>query len=283
MKIFYSANGLFSSKGLEKYYPKPIDMLISYYGLNKIERPRFCRDLFLDSGAFSAYRQQVSIDVARYAEFILKNVSDLFVYANLDVIGDPETSWSNQLFLERFGLHPIPTFHYGEAEKWLDLYLDRYDYIALGGMGDKVDTLRWSFLDKAFSIVQRRSMMPRVHGFGIQDERLLKAFPWFSVDATSVHMQARYGGIRTPWGWLKINPEVNFQETKWHTPLQIEAVKEWVDSLGLPLDFTEARQRTPEGTLGRCAISLAYFDKEFGDGYEFSPLQKAETFYGFGI
>lgn len=283
MKIFYS--NMSSAKGLEQYYPKPVDLLISYYGLRRLVRPIFCRDLFLDSGAFSAFRQSVTIDPVEYAKFLVGNKIGLFVYANLDVIGDAEQTWKNQLILESFGLSPLPTFHYGEPDRWLELYLDKYEYIALGGIVNRNDTAQYIFLQKAFAIICRRSILPKIHGFGIQDERWLRAFPWFSVDATSVHMQARYGGIRTPWGWLKINPEVNFQDTKWHTPLQIDVVKEWVDSLNLPLDFTESRPRTVEATLRRCAISLAYYDREFGDNYvgQDSPVKDDGFAGGFGL
>lgn len=282
MKIFYSNMG--SAKGLEEYYPRLIDVLISYYGLRVLDKPIYCRDLFLDSGAFSAHKSGVSIDPGAYAEFVLKNKEDLFVYASLDVIGDAEATWNNQLLLERRGLCPLPTFHFGEPIKWLDFYIDRYDYLAIGALvSQRVRKELLLFLDGVFARILQKRPTLRVHGFGIQDEDILRRYPWFSVDASSVHMQARYGGVRTPWGWLKINPEVNFQDTRWHTPLQIEGVQEWVAGLQLPFSFEQARQRTTEGTLMRCAISLQWFEDQFGDHYQHRDFVGTGSVSGFGL
>ncbi len=43
-------------------------------------------DVFLDSGAFTAWTKRVEIDIQKYIEFIKQNQDVLTVYANLDVI-----------------------------------------------------------------------------------------------------------------------------------------------------------------------------------------------------
>ena len=70
-------------------------------------------DLFLDSGAFSAWNKGTSIDIKKYIKFIKKN-EDLFtVYANLDVIGiggnqpnllTATKTLENQRIMEKAGL-----------------------------------------------------------------------------------------------------------------------------------------------------------------------------------
>ena len=53
-------------------------------------------DLFLDSGAFSAETQGAKIDIQEYIDFIKEHQDVIEVYANLDVIGDPVSTWKNQ-------------------------------------------------------------------------------------------------------------------------------------------------------------------------------------------
>jgi hypothetical protein len=162
-------------------------------------------DLFLDSGAFSAWSQGTSIDIDKYIAFIQKYKSKLTVYANLDVIGDPVGTWKNQKYMESKGLKPLPVFHTAfEDEKWLKKYIDKgYDYIALGGMagGDiqsstiaaKLDYLFPKYLCDAKGIPNIK-----VHGFGITSIPLLIRYPWYSVDSTSWVLTGRFGGIFIP-------------------------------------------------------------------------------------
>ena len=91
-------------------------------------------ELFIDSGAYSASTQNVEINIKEYIKFIKKYEKYIDVYANLDVIGDPEATYKNQKIMEKAGLKPLPCFHYGEDWSWLEKYIKEYSYIALGGM-----------------------------------------------------------------------------------------------------------------------------------------------------
>ncbi len=70
--------------------------------------------LFLDSGAYSAFRQGVEIDLQAYITFCHEHKDVFEVYAVLDDIRDPRRTWENQQEMERQGLRPLPTYHYGE-------------------------------------------------------------------------------------------------------------------------------------------------------------------------
>lgn len=282
MKIFYSNMG--GAKGLEKYLSYPIDILVSYYGVKKISRLPFYADLFLDSGAFSAFRKKEVLDPLKYAEFIKTWNEELFVYAGLDVIGDPVKTWENQRTLEREGLSPLPCFHFGENFNWLRRYVDKYEYLAIGGLVPIAANVpqMLSFLDQTWEYIYRTRPSLKVHGFGIQNEKIMMRYPWFSVDATSVHVISRFGGIYTPWGTVKINPEVNFRDAQWQTPLQLKAVEEWVDSLGFDFSFSEARPGTTEATLMRCAISIEYYAQLFGKDYKHQKITNSQGL-GFGL
>src|SRR5690606_10804597 len=90
--------------------------------------------VFLDSGAFSAYTQGVTIDIGQYCEYIQRN-ADIIEFASvLDAIGDHVGTYHNQMEMERRGVRPLPCFHYGEPTEVLDYYVENYEYITIGGM-----------------------------------------------------------------------------------------------------------------------------------------------------
>ena len=111
-------------------------------------------DIFLDSGAFSAYTQKTEIDLDEYIKFIKQNESLVEVYANLDVIGDAKATWRNQQIMEKAGLSPMPVYHLDDPDEYLHRYIDNYDYFGLGGMARGVVTsTRVRFLDRCFNII----------------------------------------------------------------------------------------------------------------------------------
>lgn len=174
--------------------------------------------LFLDSGAFSAWSRGATIDIQEYISFIKEHKKRLKAYAVLDVIGDAEATWQNQLIMEKAGLMPVPCFHFGEPFKYLQRYVDKYKYIAIGGlarMGTR-KTEMFGFLDKCFSLICDKDGMPKVktHGFAVTGMYAMKRYPWYSVDSTSWIVQARLGCIYVPyklpngeWDYLETLPK----------------------------------------------------------------------------
>lgn len=157
-------------------------------------------DLFLDSGAFSAKTQGITIDIQDYISFIKEHEAVLNVYANLDVIGDPIGTRKNQRIMERAGLSPLPVFHFGEdPEKYLKPLINKYEYICIGGMVKSGELV--TFLDNIFSkYICDENGFPKVkiHGFGLTSLRLMLRYPWFSCDSTSWVLAGRMGGVYIP-------------------------------------------------------------------------------------
>src|ERR1700761_6198987 len=96
--------------------------------------------VFLDSGAFSAFSLGVNVDLPAYCRYIQEN-SDIIRHEDgvcmasvLDGIGDPLQTYRNQLEMEERGVRPLPCFHYGEDERYLEHYIANYEYITLGGL-----------------------------------------------------------------------------------------------------------------------------------------------------
>jgi hypothetical protein len=173
--------------------------LLSYHYLRKWDLDEFFAPyedpvLFADSGAFSAMTQDAQIDVDEYGEWVTRWGHLLTVYANLDVIGDAETTWVNQQVLEdRYGLRPLPVFHVREDWSWLDHYVERgYDYLALGVAGTR-RSIYYPWLIKCFKILQGTGV--RIHGFGITDLTALWDLPFYSVDSSSFLMSTNWGTI----------------------------------------------------------------------------------------
>ena len=171
--------------------------------------------VFLDSGAFSAYTLGVEIDLPTYCEYIKRNadlwrVEDGVMMASvLDGIGDPLKTYQNQLAMESHGVRPLPCFHAGEDERYLEHYVKNYEYITLGGMVGSTTKQLCTWLDRMWErYLVDGSGRPRckVHGFGITAIPIMERYPWYSVDSSSWIQSAAFGSIITPeWGPLSVS------------------------------------------------------------------------------
>lgn len=162
--------------------------------------------IFLDSGAFSAYTLGVELSVEDYCNYIKRNmdilrVEDGVVMASvLDGIGDPLQTYRNQLEMEMRGCKPLPCFHAGEDERYLEYYVANYEYITLGGMVGSSSKQLSIWLDRMWErYLTDGSGNPKikVHGFGITAIPLMERYPWYSCDSSSWIQSAAFGSIVT--------------------------------------------------------------------------------------
>lgn len=150
-------------------------------------RPR----IILDSGAFSAWTRGVTIEVEDFADFVHKH-GPWEAVVNLDVIGDPVGSFENWLKLRELGCETLPVFHLDEPHEWLEAYLaEGADYVCLGNLkGGKGLSRKRRWLESIFPLLDG----VKVHGLGVFEASLLKAFPFFSVDSSTWSMAAGFQG-----------------------------------------------------------------------------------------
>jgi len=114
-------------------------------------------------------------------------------------------TYQNQKWMESLGVKPIPCFHVGEDERYLEYYIKNYEYLALGGMVGVSDKQLCIWLDR----IWRKYLLDgkgypkiKVHGFGITSYSIMKNYPWQSVDSSTWIQLAKFGNIVTPNNWI---------------------------------------------------------------------------------
>jgi hypothetical protein len=149
-------------------------------------------DLFLDSGAFGAWTRGAPVDMLDYERCIEAVEPD--VYAQLDVIRDPEATLTNLARMERDGFRPLPILQRGLMDHDIADVCSRYSYIAVGGVvpkrGVQTPEQVTPFLEAVFHITRD---VVGVHGFGVTTPSLVDRFPFASVDSSGADMAAVYG------------------------------------------------------------------------------------------
>jgi hypothetical protein len=207
--------------------------------------------IFLDSGAFSAFSKGAEIDIRGYVDYIHRNrhiidtVDGMLLASVLDGIGDPLKTYQNQIYMEQHGIRPLPCFHYGEDERYLDYYVANYGYITLGGMVPVSTPQLYHWLDRIFDKhLTDGAGRPkvRVHGFGLTTVDLMERYPWYSVDSSSWVQIAMYGNILHPdYGTLAmstVSPALKEANRHYDTlnPAHKEVWRKAIEGLGFDID-----------------------------------------------
>ena len=151
-------------------------------------------DLLMDSGGFTARIRGIKVSARQYADYINQEKLDLAF--ELDT-SDPKETEANRLYLKaKTDAYIIPVYHYSDFidpdyRSLIDDFVAEYNFISIGGvagvgLGNEAEALyRYVFYRTRDRI--------KVHGLGITDTRVLKTYPFYSVDSTSWLGAARYG------------------------------------------------------------------------------------------
>ena len=152
MEVYFVGTNRSSAETQAIRESKPRKLLCSYFyfrtkGFKEyIERIQYKPLIMLDSGAWSAFTTGKNISLVDYISFIEVNKIYIDNYIALDVIGDSEMTYDYYRIMRKKGLNPIPVFHYGSDEKYLKLYSNDTNYIALGAtvpIKDKGIVAKW--------------------------------------------------------------------------------------------------------------------------------------------
>lgn len=255
-KIYYS------NLSAVKWQPgeiKPLGVLDSYATIKKLKKYDWADAYFMDCGAFSVWKSGKTIDLDVYISFLKEHKEHFTVYAALDVVGSPEGSLKNYRKMLEAGLDPLPCYHFGEDLSILREYAKTAKYIGLGGVAMTNMKVRSAFFREMFQYYPDPTQVG-FHGFGVIDPLLLSAFPWKSVDATSVHLGARLGQIYAGRGWVRIckHDKAVYSNQVTHEN-EVAALQLFAESFGC--NWALACEWSKEGLKERCKISIAFFEK----------------------
>jgi hypothetical protein len=176
---------------------KPPKILVSYhYFRNKplnefIEKIGYKPEIMLDSGAFSSYSKGKNIALLDYMKYIEQNQEYISCYISLDAIGDPDiTYWYYKIMKEK-GFKPIPVYHYGSVQSYLDKYIELGEkLIALGAtvfIKDKNEVSSWiRFIKMQYQEID-------FHLLGSSSKRIIDYCDIHSCDSSTWIMMAMNG------------------------------------------------------------------------------------------
>jgi hypothetical protein len=208
--------------------------------------------VFLDSGAFSAFTQGISVDIGKYCDYVLRN-SDIIEHVDgqplasvLDAIGDCDGTWQNQMEMERRGVRPLPCYHYGEPTEVLDWYIANYTYITIGGMVPISTPQLKLWLDRLWrDHLTHPDGTPKVkvHGFGLTSLPLMMRYPWYSVDSSTWVQWAANGMVLVPGlvGQVDVSNRSSRRKIKGQhmdsvAPVQTSAIEAAISGYGVDPD-----------------------------------------------
>lgn len=258
---------------------KCCNILISFLEKNKIlkliEKHNPEINIFIDSGAFSAFTRDLKVDIDEYIKFINLVHSDVKLYAALDVIpthSNPESvakcskeSWDNYLYMrerveDKYKL--IPTFHYGEDYEYLkDIlnYSDEYgkvEYLALGGLARRSSSERETFIETCYRIIKECERTDiKIHLFGVTDMDVCRKYGGTSTDSTSWVRAAAFGEICTEYGRLIVSDTraLHPRHISNNSPVVQQDIVDKLEQYGISM------QELSESTRARELYNLMYF------------------------
>ena len=197
MRIFLASTygGMTKTKKIEvikKYTPKYL--LESFYNGEK-----FCceainivgnQNFLLDSGAFSYMngkhitKRDMDKYVKKYISFINQYDVKYFFEMDVDSIFGLEAveQWRKQIETQT-SKKCIPVWHKQRGVEYWKSMCREYDYIAIGGLVLGAKKQEYPFYKKLVEYAALRGI--KVHGLGFTKTKLLKEYPFYSVDSST--------------------------------------------------------------------------------------------------
>lgn len=208
---------------------EPIDLLITQIDRSaanvvlEFKKEGTANRIFIDSGAFSDHRGDITIDVDEYIDYLNSIDEYIEVCAQVDKIpgrfGEPKKpedyvesakrSWDNYLYMRDKLISPhklTPVFHQGESMEHLQMMLDwtdsdgnHIDYIGVSPSNDRSQQDKDIYMANVYDVI-RHSNHPNVktHLYGMTSMDSLKKFPCYSADSISHRLVAAYNKVKIP-------------------------------------------------------------------------------------
>lgn len=237
--------------------------------------------MILDSGAFSAWNNNKTIDIEQYIIYCKKaikagkqsgktihvvnldvipgKVGQSLQLSNLDNDGENEKiinlaaqeGFRNLMRMKNEGITPIHVFHQGESWEWLHAMVEQTDYIGISPANDLSVRSRVFWMLSVFEYMYEQKIEVKTHGFAVWMLPVLKHLPFTSCDAATCILLAAHGGFYYPVG--------GFQKPRYNLS---------------PFTFHPGSRKATEGFGDFTPKVLEMFKK---DGYSFEDLQDWRT------
>lgn len=174
------------------------NVLIPFTEQRDLERAfKICDKILIDNGAYTIWRQQITIDWNEYYDWIDEIYDNISYFFIPDVIDGTEEE--NDLlianYLKRYiecdNKKGIPVWHIDESLHRLQMLIDTFDYIAIGSSGEfrKLGTEKWhKRMNDAMSIICDKNGIPKVkiHMLRCLDYKIFLHYPFYSGDSTNL-------------------------------------------------------------------------------------------------
>lgn len=182
-------------------------VLYSYATCRSVPVPETVAGYCLDSGAFTAWKKNTTINIDKLIEWYERfDTADFKL--TLDVIGGSEQAQKENLrILERNGQDVVPVFHgpHLESWNWFDELCERYPLVAIASVlpNNASPQVTW-WLQQIFNrVCDRKTGLPKVRLHGLRMPIRMSEFPFDSVDgstwitaAKNRRMPAGVGAVR---------------------------------------------------------------------------------------
>jgi len=288
-------------KRLLSWHANSADDIAQYIAAQGNSRESFG---IVDSGAFTVWNKGGVINVEDYINKLLELMDHFDVAANLDVIPGKKgmaardytpaitekaanEGWNNYIrithCLEEVEIdgkgRVMPIYHQGESMDWLKKMVGHgCSYIGISPSNDYATSQREHWLDDVFDYIRSLSVMPKTHGYAVTSPRLMKQYPWFSVDSASWVQQGGYGTVNTPFGVITLTDrksimgKADSMDGRDWTPEMKSRVSEYFTSIGLDMETvkTSHHERWKAN-----AIYMLNLEKQM----QFKPRPKAEGLF----
>jgi len=195
---------------------QPEKLLLSYFYFKNKPLAEFIKEIgytpiiMLDSGAYSAYTKGKTISPIDYMRYIKENEEYIQSYIALYVIGEAEISLKYYEIMKLKGFNPLPVFHFGDDETYLELFIrEGNDYIALGNtvsVRNKVLVAEW------INVLTAKYPTTKFHLLGSTSKKITKNTNIHSCDSSSWILMAINGFPKEIKGKT---PQAKLERAKW--------------------------------------------------------------------
>jgi len=146
--------------------------------------------IWVDSGAFSAFRKGIEIDIDAYMRWLNINRDYVHKYISMDYIADEKKTKNGYDYMRLNGFTPIPVFHRFDSLDLLDYYVSTgADIIALGSRAPfENNEQRFEWLDKIFA----RYPSQKFHCLGFIGGVIVDTYNFSSCDSCTWEIKGVY-------------------------------------------------------------------------------------------